>query len=148
MRGLLCTSLPGSARKLPLLCIMVSFPKSSTLGLLAQEQEMLVPQAGPQHNEISPWASKEPRQSQCTQLHAGRTRAIISSSSGAAAIKTAVYRSRAQFSQGLPAFHFFPLQSQQASAQQKRWLKKRHLTCKFNSEQCERATQPPVSDTG
>lgn len=85
---------------------------------------MLVLQAGPQHNETSPLVGKEPQQSRCTQPHAGRTRAIISPSSGAAAIKTPVYCFRAQFSQGLPAFHFFPLQSQQASAQQKRWLKR------------------------
>lgn len=79
-------------------------------------------------------------------LRAGRSRASISSSSGAAAIKMAVYRFRAQFSQEPTAFLFFPLQSLQAPAERKHWLRGGSLLGNYIRGDLRGLVQPQESD--
>lgn len=146
MRGLLHTSLPGISQEAlpaPYHCF---FPQVQHSGPPCMEAGDAGPPGRTTIPRIPVSVGKEPCWSQCTQLHAGRTRAI-SSRGGAAAIKMAVYCSRAQFSQDC-AFHSFPLQSQQAPAQCKCCLKRDTSLVNEIQNNLKELEQLPESDTG
>lgn len=134
MQGFLQTSLPGISQEAlpaPQHCFFPQVQHSRPPCVEAGG-------AGPTGRTTTPWipvsVGKEPRWSR-TQLHAGRTRAI-SSRGGAAAIKMAVYCSRAQFSQDcLPSL---PTAEPAGTSTVQVLFRKRHLACRWNSKQSER----------